>query len=78
MTALSLSCPHCGSTNEFVMVEVHKATAINCSHCGEAIGPWGKLIQNVAKTAPAPTFESNWPLDDARSQRKRSRKITAR
>ena len=47
MTALSMNCPHCGSTNEFNMLEVHKATSINCSHCGEAIGPWGELIRDV-------------------------------
>ena len=78
MTALSTTCPHCGAVNEFIAVELHKASDVNCSHCKAPLGPWGKILQSAASRGEiAPNFESNWPLDDARPKLERSRKTTA-
>ena len=77
MTALTVNCPHCGSTNEFFAIDLHTGTEVHCSHCGESIGPWGKLLTAASGLSEtAPTFESSWAAIEAKATLKSRRKPT--
>lgn len=54
MTALTMNCPHCGSSNEFFVVTLPREVAVSCSHCGQAIGRWGDLVKTAETSGESP------------------------